>query len=94
MVTSSRDLLAWQEHSCLINFKVHSMKKLLAITTVLSLAVSGAAFANTTAKVEHVNHGAKTHQVTKMEHGKKEFKKSEAKKPGELVAPVAAKASK
>ncbi|WP_265717080.1 hypothetical protein, partial [Providencia rustigianii] len=94
VVTSSRDLLAWQEHSCLINLKVHSMKKLLAITTILSLAVSGAALANTTVKTEHVNHGAKTHEVAKAEHGKKEIKKSEVKKTSELIAPVAAKASK
>ncbi|CAG9421290.1 acid-shock protein [Providencia alcalifaciens] len=70
------------------------MKKLLAIATVLSLAVSGAALANTTAKTEHANHGVKTHEVAKAEHGKKEVKKSEVKQSGEAKAPEAAKASK
>ncbi|MTC71469.1 acid-shock protein [Providencia sp. wls1914] len=70
------------------------MKKLLAIATVLSLAVSGAALANTTAKTEHANHGVKTHEVAKAEHGKKEVKKSEVKQSGEVKAPEAAKAGK
>ncbi|HHR5899244.1 TPA: acid-shock protein [Providencia alcalifaciens] len=70
------------------------MKKLLAIATVLSLAVSGAALANTTAKTEHVNHGVKTHEVAKAEHSKKELKKSEVKQTGEVKAPEAAKAGK
>ncbi|ENU1225617.1 MULTISPECIES: acid-shock protein [Providencia] len=41
------------------------MKKLLAIATVLSLAVSGAALANTTVKSEPVSPVAQSHQITK-----------------------------
>lgn len=46
------------------------MKKLLAIATVLSLAVSGAALANTTVKPEPISPVAQSHQITKYHQAK------------------------
>ncbi|MEQ5222208.1 acid-shock protein [Providencia alcalifaciens] len=46
------------------------MKKLLAIATVLSLAVSGAALANTTTKTEPVAPIAAAHHSAKAHHAK------------------------
>ncbi|GAB1438836.1 hypothetical protein MASR2M36_15950 [Providencia sp.] len=47
------------------------MKRLLAIATVLSLAVSGAALANTTVKTEPVKHTAKVQHTAKNHHANK-----------------------
>ncbi|MGG4608728.1 acid-shock protein [Providencia sp. Me31A] len=47
------------------------MKKLLAIATVLSLAVSGAALANTTVKTEPIKHIVKVHHAAKNHHANK-----------------------
>lgn len=46
------------------------MKKLLAIATVLSLAVSGAALANTTTKTEPAAPIAAAHHSAKAHHAK------------------------
>ncbi|HFF8522196.1 TPA: acid-shock protein [Providencia rettgeri] len=44
------------------------MKKLVAIATGLSFAISGAALANTTVKSEPVSPIAQLHQVAKSSH--------------------------
>lgn len=47
------------------------MKTLLAIATVMSIAVSGAALANTTVKNEPVTHVAKVQHTAKTHHANK-----------------------
>lgn len=61
------------------------MKTLLAIATVMSIAVSGAALANTTVKTEPGTHSAKVQHVAKTHHANKtKFEKKEDKsKPAE-----------
>ncbi|WP_369310983.1 acid-shock protein [Providencia rettgeri] len=47
------------------------MKTLLAIITVMSVAVSGAALANTTVKTEPATHTAKVQHTAKNHHANK-----------------------
>lgn len=62
------------------------MKKLLAIATVLSLAVSGAALANTTVKSEPVSPVAQSHQITKSHQVKMKSEKKTNKGKSALAS--------
>lgn len=55
------------------------MKKLAAIATVLSFAISGTALANTTVKSEPISPIAQSHQVAKSSHLKAKVEKKTAK---------------
>ncbi|EPL9568399.1 acid-shock protein [Providencia rettgeri] len=55
------------------------MKTLLAIATVMSIAISGAALANTTVKSEPVSPIAQSHQAAKSSHMKAKVEKKAAK---------------
>ncbi|MGG4608727.1 acid-shock protein [Providencia sp. Me31A] len=55
------------------------MKKLAAIATVLSLAVSGAALANPTVKSEPISSISQSHQATKTHQIKTKAEKKASK---------------
>ncbi|MGJ3352659.1 acid-shock protein [Providencia sp. Je.9.19] len=65
------------------------MKKLLAIATVLSLAVSSASFANTTVKTEPASPVATAHQTAKAHTMKAKVEKKESKGKTAKVAKTA-----
>lgn len=65
------------------------MKKLLAIATVLSLAVSGAALANTTVKTEPVEHTAKVQHTAKNHQVKMKAEKKASKEKSVQVSKTA-----
>lgn len=58
------------------------MKKLVAIATVLSFAISGAALANTAVKTEPVSPIAQSHQAAKSSHLNTKVEKKAVKEKG------------